>query len=243
VFVPFVLRRRRQGVLTEKISSIRAVTLTRRIVVGTRAGEICEIEKNGRIRIPIQGNDRDVCALGLFTRVFRSPSRSWRRRDVGRGGSSVETRNLYRQRRQNCSHLVVDRTTHVALRDVSESFAHVRILAERTTIGHRHQRWSRRCSRAVDVRRQCSLLTRLGHFMILNESNLEELVHVGHRNQEVSDIKFSPGEARRRRVHRRRRASRFVSFRSVRRLDDRYIAVGTHDNFVDIYSVETKKRT
>jgi hypothetical protein len=43
------------GRLSEKSSPIRAVTLTRRIVVGTRGGEICEIEKDGRIRVPIQG--------------------------------------------------------------------------------------------------------------------------------------------------------------------------------------------
>lgn len=44
-----------QGRLTEEKTSIRAVTLTRRIVIGTRGGEICEIEKDGRIRVPIQG--------------------------------------------------------------------------------------------------------------------------------------------------------------------------------------------
>jgi len=43
------------GQLTEDPTSVRAVTLTRRIVVGTRGGEICEIEKDGRIRVPIQG--------------------------------------------------------------------------------------------------------------------------------------------------------------------------------------------
>lgn len=43
------------GRLTEEKTSIRAVTLTRRIVVGTRGGEICEIEKDGRIRVPVQG--------------------------------------------------------------------------------------------------------------------------------------------------------------------------------------------
>lgn len=45
-----------RGQLTEAQTSIRAVTLTRRIVVGTRGGEICEIEKDGRIRVVIQGH-------------------------------------------------------------------------------------------------------------------------------------------------------------------------------------------
>lgn len=58
--------------------------------------------------------------------------------------------------------------------------------------------------------------TKDGSFLILKEHDLTELVQVDHRHQEVSDIKFSP--------------------------DDRYLAVGTHDNFVDIYSTETRKR-
>jgi WD40 repeat protein len=58
--------------------------------------------------------------------------------------------------------------------------------------------------------------TKDGQFMILKEADLSTIETVQHRNQEVSDVKFSP--------------------------DDRHLAVGTHDNFVDIYSVETKKR-
>lgn len=43
------------GQLTGEKNVIRAVTLTRRIVVGTYGGEICEIEKDGTIRVVIQG--------------------------------------------------------------------------------------------------------------------------------------------------------------------------------------------
>lgn len=39
------------------------MTLTRRIVIGTRGGEICEIEKDGQIRIPIQGEIRILSSL------------------------------------------------------------------------------------------------------------------------------------------------------------------------------------
>ena len=43
------------GQLAGEKNVIRAVTLTRRIVVGTYGGEICEIEKDGRIRVVVQG--------------------------------------------------------------------------------------------------------------------------------------------------------------------------------------------
>ncbi|CAF5219920.1 unnamed protein product, partial [Rotaria magnacalcarata] len=45
-----------RGTLTEDPTAVRAVSLTRRIIVGTRGGEICEIEKDGRIRVVIQGH-------------------------------------------------------------------------------------------------------------------------------------------------------------------------------------------
>lgn len=45
------------GQLTEQPTTpIRSVTLTRRIVVGTNGGEICEIEKDGQVRVVAQGS-------------------------------------------------------------------------------------------------------------------------------------------------------------------------------------------
>ena len=57
------------GFLTEENSSIRAVTLSRRIVVGTRGGEICEIEKDGRIRVPIQGLKNSFSRLIILIQI------------------------------------------------------------------------------------------------------------------------------------------------------------------------------
>lgn len=78
------------GRLSEEPSAVRAVTLTRRIVVGTRGGEICEIEKDGRIRVSIQG-------LIIFSsqKKYKKRFRSCRRRNVGCQYSSKEIRNLY----------------------------------------------------------------------------------------------------------------------------------------------------
>lgn len=78
------------GKLTEEPSCIRAVTLTRRIVIGTRGGEICEIEKDGRIRIPIQGSSWGRTTLRNEMYLFSLSLRTCGRRNVGLKCPSIE---------------------------------------------------------------------------------------------------------------------------------------------------------
>ncbi|CAF4757561.1 unnamed protein product, partial [Rotaria socialis] len=165
-----------RGTLTEDPTAVRAVSLTRRIIVGTRGGEICEIEKDGRIRVVIQGHaEGEMWGLSTNPKKYElctvsddKTVRVW----------SLEDRRMIR----------------------FKSFQDLLRTCEYSQNG-----------------KYIAVGTKTGHFMILNEADLTVVVTVEHRNQEVSDIKFSP--------------------------DDRHLAVGTHDNFVDIYNVETQKRT
>ncbi|CAF1609867.1 unnamed protein product [Rotaria magnacalcarata] len=133
-----------RGRLSEEPTSVRAVSLTRRIIVGTGGGEICEIEKNGLIRVSIQGH-----AEGEIWGLSTNP-----------------------KKHEICT-ASDDKTVRV---------------------------WS------------------LKDLRMIRFQTFQKLLRTCEYSQDGKTIAVGTKD------------------------DGRYLAVGTHDNFVDIYNVETRKR-
>ncbi|XP_020620193.1 echinoderm microtubule-associated protein-like 6, partial [Orbicella faveolata] len=165
------------SILLEDAPPIRAITLGQgKILVGTKHGEIMEIDKSGPITVLIQGH---------------LEGELW-------GLASHPTDELCATVSDDMTVRVWDLATH--------RMKNVRKMAK-----------SARSVTYSPDGRALAIGFKDGSFQVVDSTTLDDIVGFHHRKEEISDIKFSPGQGK-------------------------YLAVASHDNFVDIYNVLSSKR-
>nr|XP_039266613.1 echinoderm microtubule-associated protein-like 6 [Styela clava] len=172
------------GKMLEDNPCIRALTLGHgKILVGTKNGEILEVDKTGPILLLTQGHGE-----GELWGLASHPSR-------GELVTVSDDRSV--------------RTWNVGPNEM-QTYVHACLMIRKLPVGGRCCCYSPDGS-AVAV--GCND----GSFYVLNSRTLEDMVKFHTRKEAISDVRFSPGTGK-------------------------YLAVASHDNFVDIYSVLGSKR-
>ncbi|CAF0889090.1 unnamed protein product [Brachionus calyciflorus] len=173
------LSKKSNGVLLFDNPSIRAISLaSKKILIGTKNGEIIDIDKDGVISIVVQGHGEGEL---------------W--------GLSPHPERL------ECCTISDDKTLRIWSLEPKKYYM---------LRGKVFDRPGRSCQYSPNGK-LIAIGFKDGQVCVLKSDTLEIIEKVNHRNQEISDLKFSP-------------------------VTGRYLAIGSHDNFIDIYNVDTKKR-
>lgn len=172
------------GCMLEDNPSIRAVTLGHgKVLIGTKNGEVLEVDKGGSITLITQGHCEGE-VWGLASHPCQSV---------------VATMSNDR----------TIRTWNVGSND-QQIILHMCMMSRKLPVGGKCCAYSPDGS-AIAV--GCND----GSFRVVNSTTLEDMVKFHPRKEAISDVRFSPGAGK-------------------------YLAVASHDNFVDIYSVNGSKR-